>query len=1432
MIDLSQYPKIQQDIQSNQTSLIPLVVIDPDSDNPIYISTIKGIFDGDIFWEDRGLNVSSIRESIDLESSKFKINNLSLSISNYEINGTRFSDFAAERGLLNIDVNVYYKTQSCNTLEDCMFIYKGGIKRFTHDDKSVKIQLEDKTEDKLSKEVPIANTGYSPNVYSEDYFNKPIPILYGRVDKAPAIPFLSESSTDYMSKILISCDDTVGGGILLGNFFSDDSTEAFLDEDTLNPLYIYKDDYFQVLETYNRDVVISDNMNDWTWYNPHQYNIKNGYLEVVKMYSGLTAQNPPADNEVQCIKTRFPNSFISLPNQSGGSDEGWLDSEGFSVVYEEPIIKSPNFAYDNPFFSESASSYYATSMQDYKTTFAQLPDNTIEIESNTEYIIQDFAAYRENVGIINNDVLDAEELRGQYEVMSWLTRYAHVENTLEDPRLQFIRMPCGKSIERRLNIKLWEAYATASNTVANVYGQYEDATDVMNYYIDNGMELPMLISGTPAINAVTNIDSNLCTSWATASGFDNTEWFSENYLDDKMFNNLNYQPTVEEIIDPLSGQTLGEFHSGNVDSFHYMYIDGTAQGRGDSIVNYPNFWMRYTLTNSNFNMQSTNFPAPDEVFGTQFASISLKNGNIATYNSSFHIGLYYNIIDLEDGDGGLYTADELATYTPIHLTYKSRIGSNSRSSIQKYTCGWNGVGLTNPDDGQGTSGSYGANDYYFGYYSAANWTSTSYKVREKHILAEGNGDNSGWFIWAKKDITDIGEGEVIEGEYNVSAPNLKIQANTLISMGSWHKTSAYHDSHFGGILFDTGTILNLDATQITINKTDSSSRRYGAIFPFKDQEISDDIQTSTYFSGKMRLDFDDGTTDTSTDSLKVSLGAVDVVSDNPETDITIDWETFDQGLDDTGATLIEQTLADCIINSTTYYDTFDTSVDATNNNANTHNYFTELLPINEVFHEISNYNSLGLFFRLDNETGINIPENVAHFNLNVYSMSMIHYVVFEAAFDSPLYINQEGRINSPEDISLDGNFKYTNETIDSEDDYSLIERPSDILYHFIEQELGLIDSMDLDSLKDARDNSNINNLAFSVNENIKARELIEKICKNTNLFGLFKGTSLFSLAAIKNIYNEEDAIIESKDIIKYSFTRTPVEKVHTIVNVKYKKDYEEDKFKEETGYMDAYDMFGNKDLGYENGYSYEYLGLEREDRVLEFESEVIRDRQSAESLRNFLLMYNCNQHNIFKLTIPLKYMYLEVGDIIRFDSLIRGIKVYGEDYTGNEIRNGQTIYPYFIINSIDKKQKNINIEATQLHNLNPTFDVQIGSVTRASREGQPFNHSAEDYNLLLDFTVGAAKYYTEGQKKASDINSDGFIDDHDVNGLHSLLNFNSFNGDVTGDGIVNVTDIVQIINQILGGDISDEILEQADVNQDGTIDILDVIILMNQIINV
>ena len=105
MINLSD--KIQLDIQNKSISLTTLVLIDIVRDelgnitnDPVYISTNKGVFDGTTFWEDRALKISSVKESIDLINRKFKINKLSFSLNNSPVNGTRFSDFVAERDLL------------------------------------------------------------------------------------------------------------------------------------------------------------------------------------------------------------------------------------------------------------------------------------------------------------------------------------------------------------------------------------------------------------------------------------------------------------------------------------------------------------------------------------------------------------------------------------------------------------------------------------------------------------------------------------------------------------------------------------------------------------------------------------------------------------------------------------------------------------------------------------------------------------------------------------------------------------------------------------------------------------------------------------------------------------------------------------------------------------------------------------------------------------------------------------------------------------------------------------------------------------------------------------------------------------------------------------------------------------------------------------
>jgi hypothetical protein len=131
---------IKLDLSFRETYLVPLIVIDAERfdsgsfvNKPIYISTNKGLFgygntEGsfgeNIFWEDYDLKLNNVKESLDLVGRKYKINNLSFTLSNYFVQEKRISDFVADRGLLNKTVEVYYKTQSCKNLNDCVLIFK------------------------------------------------------------------------------------------------------------------------------------------------------------------------------------------------------------------------------------------------------------------------------------------------------------------------------------------------------------------------------------------------------------------------------------------------------------------------------------------------------------------------------------------------------------------------------------------------------------------------------------------------------------------------------------------------------------------------------------------------------------------------------------------------------------------------------------------------------------------------------------------------------------------------------------------------------------------------------------------------------------------------------------------------------------------------------------------------------------------------------------------------------------------------------------------------------------------------------------------------------------------------------------------------------------------------------------------------------------
>ena len=87
MIDLSLYPKFEQDIQGKETSIYPVAVIGDD----LFISTVKEHLAPNYF-EDYGLKISNIKQSIEIEKRKFKISNVTLSLNNYEKDGVRISD--------------------------------------------------------------------------------------------------------------------------------------------------------------------------------------------------------------------------------------------------------------------------------------------------------------------------------------------------------------------------------------------------------------------------------------------------------------------------------------------------------------------------------------------------------------------------------------------------------------------------------------------------------------------------------------------------------------------------------------------------------------------------------------------------------------------------------------------------------------------------------------------------------------------------------------------------------------------------------------------------------------------------------------------------------------------------------------------------------------------------------------------------------------------------------------------------------------------------------------------------------------------------------------------------------------------------------------------------------------------------------------------
>ena len=447
------------------------------------------------------------------------------------------------------------------------------------------------------------------------------------------------------------------------------------------------------------------------------------------------------------------------------------------------------------------------------------------------------------------------------------------------------------------------------------------------------------------------------------------------------------------------------------------------------------------------------------------------------------------------------------------------------------------------------------------------------------------------------------------------------------------------------------------------------------------------------------------------------------------------------------------------------------------------------------------------------------------------------------------------------------------------DESTFIQNPIDIIYDLVRGEIGH-DNIDLNEYIEARDAHADWKFAFTVNKKISSKKLIEDIAKSTKCFPKFKNDGSFGFNTVKDSYTVEGdnsdyagaTPIKESEVISYSFKKTKPEQIYKKVTVSYNKDYAQD----------SYTPLAPIDLGADD-----YYGIEDSaDAHLEFESDYIRDEETADLLASFLSEQYKNDHLIFNLKLPLQYIDLEIGDLVKFENLFQGVAAYGIDYTDTTEVNGQTRYPLFMVTSTTKNLDSISIECMQLHHLEESIaeeidyvaydgdDIEISGNIELNNDNQSIAilvNDSYDYSGLL----GDSQYFkisgierpvlpesgdgdivsvthiynsnedspnhfiltwvdeTDGQLSINSSASFGLADDEQITITLSSYDLpaSSVTGDVNLDGGQSILDIVQMVNYTLGDlDLNQQQLENADINNDSIVNILDIVQLVNLIL--
>lgn len=309
------------------------------------------------------LDVSTIREKLNVVKRTHSISSCTLKLSNAEYDGVRFSDLVASKSLVNSKVSIYWCSPKTTDYDSSYNVFSGTVHKYTSDKKTATIEIEDSFRKFLNVEFPIKTIGDGDNVPENDR-GKVYPIPIGKVRNAPTV-----SKHDSSGKLRIYgtvpypyiYPNTVVGRVWVANNNYGETFDVF----TLNPFTVFKDGHFQRVMCnlkHSAGMIDSNGIGEHYGYSTDgstlQYHIYNddGYVLIAsKIYtqqgyserSRQSTGNPLQDNKAVLISiedfhsrellTRDNNVLLHdrniWANMNPGGQGTHLDGD-VAIVYE------------------------------------------------------------------------------------------------------------------------------------------------------------------------------------------------------------------------------------------------------------------------------------------------------------------------------------------------------------------------------------------------------------------------------------------------------------------------------------------------------------------------------------------------------------------------------------------------------------------------------------------------------------------------------------------------------------------------------------------------------------------------------------------------------------------------------------------------------------------------------------------------------------------------------------------------------------------------------------------------------------------------------------------------------------------------------------------------------------------------------------------